>query len=93
MDWNERESLREEVIPDAQRSYFTEQEHELVSTEGTAFCRALAALTAEVLNKFEPEVREYVKVCLQDQTSLYSPFTADLILVRLLQLKHSASST
>lgn len=87
------ESLREEVIPYAQRSYFTEQEHEQVSTEGTAFCRALAVLTAEVLHKFEPEIREYVRVCLQDHTSLYSPFTSDLILERLCELKHSASST
>ena len=49
-----------------------------MSKAGTSFCRKLAQITADELAEFPPEYREDVLVHLQDCTSLYSPFTADL---------------
>lgn len=47
------------------------------------FCRDLARITAKHLRKLPPEERKYGLVRLQDLTSLYSPYTNDLIIEHL----------
>ena len=59
--------------------YLTEEEHIKMVEEGTAFCVALAGITAASIRKFPDEIQEHVLMYLQDQTSLYQPFTAKLI--------------
>lgn len=65
------------------RDYFTEEEGQLLPKVTDAFCRDLAKAAAKQLRRFDPDVREAVLMCLQDATSLYSPYTADMIDERL----------
>ena len=60
-----------------------EKEHILLVKCGDEFCDDLATATVKVLQQFDPETRDEVYMYLQDHTSLYSPFTADLITVGL----------
>lgn len=61
------------------RDYFTDEEHIALGPLGDQFCMDLARAAAKVLAKFPPEVSEAVTYYLQDRTSLFSPFTSDLI--------------
>lgn len=61
------------------RSYYIDDELDRVTEATDAFCRDLAKAAAKQLRKFPPEVRDAVLCNLQDATSLYSPYTADMI--------------
>jgi hypothetical protein len=69
------------------RFQLTEEEHIALSNAGTDFCRKLALLTAAVIAQFPPDLEDTVVMYLQDQTSLYSPFTADLTHVEVQRLR------
>ncbi len=58
----------------------TEAEYEKLVELGDKFLKDLATAAGEVIGKFPPgQIRHEVKVWLQDNTSLYSPYTADMI--------------
>ena len=61
------------------RQHLTEDEHELASKLRTEFCIHVARAAADVLQKFDEESRKLVRLFLQDELSLYSPFTSDRI--------------
>lgn len=61
------------------RDYFIDGELDRAIEAADTFCRDLAKAAAKQLRKFEPEVRDAVLCILQDATSLYSPYTADMI--------------
>jgi hypothetical protein len=44
-----------------------------------AFCRDLAKIAAKQLARVKPEDRDLATMQLQEATSLFSPYTADLI--------------
>jgi hypothetical protein len=68
----------------------TEEEHVALSEAGTEFCRQLAALTASIVAEFPPAIEGVVVCYLQDQTSLYSPFTADRMKAEVNRLRAEA---
>jgi len=53
--------------------------HWLDRINSDAFVRDLAKLAAKHLKKVKPEDRDIAKMYLQDSTSLYSPYCAELI--------------
>jgi hypothetical protein len=65
----------------------TEDESIKLSESGTDFCRALAKMTATIVAKFPEAIEDDVICYLQDQTSLYSPFTADRIRAEIKRLR------
>lgn len=57
----------------------TEEEGIKLAAAQTTFCRRLAALAADIVLEFSPEIAETVVESLQDSTSLYSPFVSDIM--------------
>lgn len=58
----------------------TEDEHRKLVRLGDQFCKDLAIAAGMAIGTFPPgKIRDEVKVYLQDHTSLYSPYTSDMI--------------
>tara|TARA_R100001143_G_C3360997_1_gene135688 strand:- start:20224 stop:20424 length:201 start_codon:yes stop_codon:yes gene_type:complete len=53
--------------------------HKALVTLGDRFCRELGELTGNILAELPADEHDEALVYLQDRTSLYSPFTADII--------------
>ena len=61
----------------------TEEEHIALVEAGNVFCQDLAKIAAKAISQFSEDIRGDVVYYLQDHTSLFSPYTADLIIAEL----------
>lgn len=66
----------------------TEDEHIRLTEAGTEFCQEIALAAARVIAQFPSEMADDVMYYLQDQTSLFSPFTADRITLEVRRLRN-----
>jgi hypothetical protein len=62
------------------RVSFTEDEGERLNGITTEFCKDLAIAAARAMANYPEDIRVAVMYHLQDATSLFSPFTHDLIM-------------
>lgn len=71
------------------RTVLTEDESIRFELSVNEFCEKLAKITAETLASFSPAIEEELVVRLQDHTSLYSPFTHDVMREELARLRET----
>lgn len=69
------------------RTILTEDESLKFSKEKDQFLEKLARATAELIAQFPPAIEEEIVSRLSELTSLYSPFTFDLIRAYARQLR------
>lgn len=62
-----------------QRDHMDDDEADLFETASNEFAQELARITAMQLKKFPPELEQYVRMRLQEHTSLFAPYTAKWI--------------
>ena len=69
------------------RTILTEEENEKFVEIRNQFCQDLANISAKALCHFSEAIEEELTVRLQDNTSLYSPYTFDLTRTELRRLR------